>query len=283
MATSNHEYTHQHTVPIAYLANFGIDGNKGRESTLFFCNIIDRRFGKTGVEAFPVEKLFYDIDELGEHKKILEKLFCNVEGALSSLLDDLFSLICADPEMRESNTIPLSATQKDAMAAQIAMLTTRTRAFRNRYKSIYQQIKEGLPFARISEYGKSDFKRLHNTELLSMQTSEFYADMFNDRNWLFIINHSNIPFITSDNPVVMIDHRIDKRNPVSAVSDEVTYFVPISPLVAIEIYDKKVLKIDMLCLDVSLDSIIQGYNGQIYRNCTRFLFSNKSFQTDRAR
>ena len=283
MAATKNEQIRQHTVPVAYLANFGINGNKGRDSTVFFYNILEQKHGKSGIEAFPVEKLFYDIEELGDQKKILEKLFCHFEGELASLLNNLFSLICIDPEVRESSTIPLNARQKDAMAAQIAMLITRTRAYRDSYESIYQQIKEGIASTPIPEYGETEFKRIHNTELLSMGLSNYYANMFNDRNWLFIINHTNTPFITSDNPVVMIDHRKDKRWPAPSASDEVTYYVPISPLIAIEIFDKSVLKKDMLCVDVYLDSIVQGYNGQEGRNCTRFLFSKKSFATDRAR
>ena len=279
MATNENEVIRQHTVPVCYLANFGINGNQSRDSVVYFYNIQDGKADQSGVESFPVEKYFYNIESLGEHKQIIEKMFSEIEGELSTLLKELLDLIVIDPKDRESSIVQISTEQKNTLSAQIAMQAARTRAFRDYFKSVHQQLKDGLPFADIPQYKKADFQRLHTTEILSFGMSNFYANLFDDRHWVFLINHTDTPFLTSDNPAIMIDNRKEKNGPISPVSDEATFYFPISPIVAIEIYDKKVLKNDLRYFDIYQDKNVRWYNGQILKNCTRFLFSNKDFKS----
>lgn len=277
MATNESEVIRQHTVPVCYLANFGIDGNQSRDSVVYFYNVQDGKANKSGVESFPVEKYFYDIKNLGEHKQIIEKMFSMIEGELSTLLKELLDLIVTDPKDREPSIVQISTEQKNALSAQIAMQATRTGAFRDYFKDIHQQLKDGLPFADIPQYDEADFQRLHTMEILNFRMSNFYANLFDDRHWVFLINHTDTPFLTSDNPAIMIDNRKEKKGPISPVSDEATFYFPISPSVAIEIYDKKVLKNDLGYFDIYQENNVRWYNGQILKNCTRFLFSNKDF------
>ena len=276
MATNMNEANHQHTVPVCYLANFGIEGNKKRRSVVHFYNIPDDKISVTGVEAFPIENNFYDIEALGEHKQIIEKLFEDIERSdLSRLLKELLRLVVIAPNERKEQGVQLSIDQKSQLAGQIAMLAIRTRAFRDHYKDFYQQIKDCPPFAGIPQYDETDYQRLHTTEILSFRTSNFYANLFDDRHWVFLINHTGTPFVTSDNPAILIDHRKEKSMPISPVSEEATFYVPISPTVAIQIYDKKVLKNDLGYFDIYQEKHIRWYNDQIINNCTRFIFSNK--------
>lgn len=277
MTKNKNEVIHQHTVPVCYLANFGVQGNQGRNSSVFFVDKTSGKKGCSGVEAFPVEKRFYDLAGCDEHKQIIEKFFSMTEGELATLLRELILAVVNNPNERNVQQVLISAEQRNKIAAQIAMITTRTRAFREEYKSSYQQIKDGLPFADIPQYEKADFQRLHNTEILSFGMSNFYANLFDDRNWVFLINHTSIPFITSDNPSIMIDNRKEKEFPISPVADEATWYFPISPTIAIEIYSKAVLKTNMSYFDVYQERNVKWYNRQIFDYCTRFAFSNKSF------
>ena len=68
---------HSHTVPVAYLANFGINGNEQRESRIYFYNVHENKTNQAKVGKFPVINHFYDINELGEQKQIIEKFFGN--------------------------------------------------------------------------------------------------------------------------------------------------------------------------------------------------------------
>ena len=267
---------HSHTVPVAYLANFGINGNEQRESRIYFYNVHENKTNQAKVGKFPVINHFYDINELGEQKQIIEKFFGNkIEGELATLLRVLLGTIIIDPQRRDCSSLQI---EKEQLSAQFALLITRTEAFRDYYKDIYQQIKDGFPYADIPQYSKTDFQRIHTSEILDFGMSNFYANLFSDWHWVFIINHTELPFITSDNPVIRIDHSKKTNKPISAVSPEVTYFVPLSPTVAVEILHKDILKKDLVLFDVYQIKNVASYNKEIIKNCTRFLFSNKSFE-----
>ena len=267
---------HSHTVPVAYFANFGIAGNKKRDSMVYFYNVQDNKTDKAKVGKFPMINHFYDIKELGGQKQIIEKFFGDkIEGELATLLRVLLGTIIIDPQRRDCSSLQL---EKEQLSAQFALLITRTEAFRDYYKDIYQQIKDGFPYADIPQYSKTDFQRIHTSEILNFGMSNFYANLFSDWHWAFIINHTELPFITSDNPVIRIDHSKITNEPISAASPEATYFVPLSPTVAVEIFHKDILKNDLAFFDIYQIKNIASYNKEIIKNCSRFLFSNKSFE-----
>ena len=179
---------HSHTVPVAYLANFGINGNEQRESRIYFYNVHENKTNQAKVGKFPVINHFYDINELGEQKQIIEKFFGNkIEGELATLLRVLLGTIIIDPQRRDCSSLQI---EKEQLSAQFALLITRTEAFRDYYKDIYQQIKDGFPYADIPQYSKTDFQRIHTSEILDFGMSNFYANLFSDWHWVFIINHT---------------------------------------------------------------------------------------------
>lgn len=137
---------HSHTVPVAYLANFGIDGNKKRDSMVYFYNVQENKTDTEKAGNIPVINHFYDIKELGEQKQIIEKFFGDkIEGELATLLRVLLGTIIIDPQRRDCSSLQL---EKEQLSAQFALLITRTEAFRDYYKDIYQQIKDGFPFTQ---------------------------------------------------------------------------------------------------------------------------------------
>ena len=269
------EVVYQHTVPVCYLANFGIYGNQKRDSMLYFYNVQENKCGSSKVEKFPTIKYFYDIEELGEQKQVIEKMFSQIEGELATLLDSLLNTTLIGTDYRKGVSVQVD---KEQFSAHFAMLITRTQAFRDYYKDVYQQIKNGFPYADIPRYSKTDFQRIHTSEILSFGMSNFYANLFSDWHWLFIINHTELPFITSDNPVIRINHSKKTNEPNSKAAPEETYFIPLSPNVAVEIFSKDILKKDLILLDIYNINIVASYNKEIIKNCSRLLFSNKSFE-----
>ena len=242
----------------------------------YFYNVQENKTDTEKAGNIPVINHFYDINELGEQKQIIEKFFGDkIEGELATLLRVLLGTIIIDPQRRDCSSLQL---EKEQLSAQFALLITRTEAFRDYYKDIYQQIKDGFPYADIPQYSKTDFQRIHTSEILDFGMSNFYANLFSDWHWAFIINHTELPFITSDNPVIRIDHSKITNEPISAASPEATYFVPLSPTVAVEIFHTDILKNDLAFFDIYPIKNIASYNKEIIKNCSRFLFSNKSFE-----
>lgn len=267
-------YTKQHYVPACYLANFGIDGNKGRKSRIYFYNIKNNIYNISTVNALPVENNFYDIDNC-ENKKAIENFFDELEGMLAEILRQLFAKIVIDVNKRFNNHIVLSNEERQNLSFQIAMMIIRTRRFRDFYKDMYNQIKKGLPFANIPEYSEKDFQRLHTNEIIDYDMANFYSNLLDDRKCVVLINHTDIPFITSDNPVILIDHRKNKdRFPIAEVSNQATRFFPLSPKIALQFFSKNIIKSDMRYFDIYNKDVIAFYDNEIAENISRFLFSN---------
>ena len=269
------EYTKQHIVPSCYIANFGANGNEGRKSSIYYY-LKEKGISGCGCAGdFPVEGNYYDIPELGENKKILELLFQKIETDLSDLLKELICSITFEKKDRKGCYVDYPLSKRQALSAQFAMQIQRTNLLRKQFEYIYDQLKAHVPCGSIPDYDKADFKRLQNTQILSFDLAHFYANMFNDKKWVIIVNHTELPFLTSDNPLIAINH--GKNVHVSAVSDDLTYYIPISPLFAIEMYPKSVKWNDLFCFDEYDIKNIALYNMYIERECTRMLFSNKDF------
>lgn len=271
------EYTKQHIVPACYMANFGISGNQGRKSKIHYYIVKKRISGCGVVNDFPVETNYYDIPELGDNKKIIELLFQKIESDLSELLKELIDSIIIDKNNRTSLTVDYPLNKRQELSAQFAIQLQRTHFLRNHFKYIYDQIKAGAPVScyPIPEYGKDDFKRLQNTQIISFRLANCYANLFDDKKWAILVNHTNLPFITSDNPLISINHSKEKH--LSAASDKLTYYIPISPMYAIEMYPKSVKWNDLFYFDLFNERNIAIYNRYIEQGCTRMLFSNKDF------
>ena len=271
----------QHTVPVCYLSNFGIGGNEGRDSKVYFYNVKTKSSSDRSIDSFPVINHFYDMYDIEEkHKQIIESLYTQIEGEFATLLRTVISLVIVDPTNRKADFVDISAEIKEQLSAQIAFQITRTQAFRNNYRHIYQQVVDGFPYVGFPKYAKEDFQRLHTHEILDFRASKFLANLFNDRNFMFMINHTDIPFITSDNPAVFINcitPKTDLRYPISPVSKESSLYFPITPKIAIQIFHKNVLKVDMMYFDTNTEKRIHWYNKHIVENCTMFLISNTSF------
>lgn len=267
----------QHYVPACYLANFGIDGNKGRNSKIYYLNSRNNHFGIANANAFPKEKAFYDIEYLGENSQIIEMMLSFIEGDYASLLNEIITLNIKNKE--KNNILPLSKDNKNKLAAYFAIQIIRTKEFRNYFKNTYSQLKLSIPKNYIPDYNDDDLKKIHNMSILSFKESNFYANLFSDRKWFFLINHTDVPFITSDNPCIQISH-CDSSKSISPVSEKVTHYIPISPNLAIEIYDKKIKPNDLSCFHICKKYHVNWYNLNIKNQCTMFLFSNKNVFTD---
>lgn len=269
------ETTASHTVPACYLANFGSDGNKGRKTTVYFLNTKNGTKGVQNLERFPVVNSFYDSSILGLNSQALENFYMEIEGEFAALLRNALAAIRIDPSVREDRVVCLPNDDKAKLSAMLAFQITRTNAFREKYAGAYKQLEDGLKGINLPKYNKDDFKRIHLTELLENRMSNFFANLFDDRNWIILINHTEVPFYTSDNPVVAIDNRKSREQGFSILSKETTFYFPISPQVAVELYHKDVAKNDLMYFDIYKAQNVMHYNAEVQSQCSIFVLANQ--------
>lgn len=272
------EAKHQHLVPVCYLANFGINGNEGRNSTVFYCDAFDSSSYENpriiSVNKFPVENCFYDIPQLDVNKKLLEEFFCHIEGEYSKQLKLILQYAVAKRGKADALRI-LSTPDKNELTAQFALQIVRTRVFRNHYQRVYDTLSPAFLHADIPKYEKADFQRLHTNELLDFKMVNFYANLLSDRNWVFLINHTDLPFFTSDNPAIFINNCRKNVQDLSPASSETTFFIPLSPQIAIELYSKNILKESEKFFDIYKRETVRWYNINLKINSARFMLSNQ--------
>lgn len=276
MSNNKNNVKNQHYVPACYLANFGVNGNQGRNSTVYYYNFKNQHSGIANVNTFPKEAYFYDIEELGDDKQIIEKAYCQFEGDYSDLLKEVL-LLNIEKGKRVCSSLALSIEKKDILAAHFALQIERSKAIREYFKTLYQKIKSRFTYAGIPDYDENDFKRLHINSILNGSIANFYANLFSDRKWIFLVNHTDIPFITSDNPCIQINHVKDiRRESISPASKKVTHYIPLSPSLAVEIYEKSVIQNDLSYFDIYRKEHVFWYNLNLKEQCTMYLFSNKN-------
>lgn len=270
------EIKHQHIVPVCYLANWGINGNQGRESEVYFFNVNNHQVRISSVNKLPTEKYFYDIPELCEKKQLLENFFVGIEGRYATLLQKLLKRI-GDRQNINNNKEPLLSTEdKSELTAQFAMQIVRTQAFRSNYEHTWTTLKESFPWANIPDFTKGDIQAMHTYEIMSLRMARFYANLLNDRNLVFLINRSTSPFLTSDNPGIFINHSTNLSEPMSPVAKDVTFYMPLSPKVAVEFYHKSILRFPEVCIPLDFSRIVHAYNRTLRDECVRFMLSNKN-------
>ena len=279
MDNSNQKDTKkEHYVPIAYLANFGINGNNGRDTIAFIYSKDTKRVIESNFETIACENKFYWIPELDNNKNILEIFFSQLEIDYSNHFNNLYNRIIINPKLRKSNSVQMSCAEKDFFSSFLAIQTVRTRAHRNFYKSVYDNMMTIIPDRNNPNYTKKDFQRVHTNSLLELDMANFYANLISDRKWVFLINHTTIPFFTSDNPFIFINH--DRRIHFSVVEHRVTGFFPITPRIAIQFFDKSIPRVDNSYFDIFDSKYIVFYNLWIRDYSTRFVISNKNVFED---
>ena len=250
------EVKNQHTVPVCYLANFGIDGNKKRDSQVYFYDTITSKTRCISVVNIANEKFFYDNPDWGEHKQIIEHLFTEVEGNYSTISSCILPRIEDVLRFPIPNTGIISIEEKEELAAFFAFQFIRTRQFREQCRDMYEQLHAHFPIPDCTE---ETLRSIHTQGIINFRLVNFLANILTDWNWVIMLNKTEVPFITSDNPVIAINRSLESEG-ISLANPELTYYVPLSPKIAIEIIHRNLLKADRCTVIVPDARMIKTYS-----------------------
>ncbi|MBE9054029.1 DUF4238 domain-containing protein [Nostocales cyanobacterium LEGE 11386] len=105
-----------------------------------------------------------------------------------------------------------------------------------------------------------------------------------DLHWKLIINETEEPFITSDNPVVLYNQFLETRKTygsnVGLASKGLEIFLPLSPQIILILYDKDVYKVgakNQACIQLTMDIDIKALNLIQYINANKNIYFNENF------
>ncbi len=256
---------HNHYVPKCYLRNFSSDGtriftyrvNSGQEPRLL------------GINDVCVEKNFYTLhkeyQELGFKKDLIETdFFCNI---IEPKLSETISLIkgLKDVAYKHSEPIGFDLGEKNRISLLYLLLVQYFRG--PKYKGVSEN---GTPVDALEHA----YNTYANKELMTSLVHKLNNDY-----WIIRVNPLN-NFLTSDEPVVVIDNQKKQRGEYftkAQIGEKHTaVFFPLSYDITLEIYDKeefpeaKLVNNTVQTTNVEYEKALNGYQ---YLNAERFVFS----------
>ena len=249
------EFVNQHIVPKRYLDRFSskIDGK----------NIIGTRFYVHGKPKFFLDstsnvgyiKNFYDVKDRDD-PKYWEHFFAE---EIDTLCGSEMENIISSATLSQNNKIVLSYHAKEVLSKVIIAQMMRVPSSFDHVKKIYPKIEKNIidsysfiiPKSLLNKYGNKIKDKTHNAQWQKEQflnhsfapeNFERYCNLVFDGIWVVYVNtlRKEIPFITSDNPVLVEGIGTSQiglfqnglANPTTCI------FFPLSPEIAVANYSK---------------------------------------------
>ncbi len=241
MNGTNNKTKNPHFVPVMYLKNFSVIPTTGKKKTrraeIHFFNKKERGVilpSSTGAEC--VKPFFYN----QEIESLLNK---RIE---TNVLDDILQKI-----IEEFSLDDLTLKQFNAIKLFILVQANRTE-YRMRYyqeliswaktlpeevfnKSLDIIFSNNLPSQNELSLSEDNLKEMVKNDILMAIK---HLSILKDFSWIIYKNHTNLPFYTSDNPVINkseIFFRFDKVKIQTGQFKERIYVLPISPRIVLKL------------------------------------------------
>lgn len=259
----------QHYVPQFYLRRFSEDG-----TMISFYKLSDGTYRKSvPIDSIMFENWLYDDDNhiedvltkaesvwnhaIASQLAILEDGEDNVER-LASQMDERGQIL---------HFVGCSLTRTSGSLAAMRGLTT----------AMVEDLKNSTPaFDPKKSEQLSGYDDSYSYVGVMLEVGEEIAGHLLDLSWVYLINESGMPFITSDNPISPIDTYYSVRglrNGYGLGASGVQVFVPLSSKVCLALLDGEVYDIvdDLSVLRVGDRSFIREVNMVIAQNAFNYL------------
>ena len=296
------EQRKQHYVPQGYLKNFA-SGKKGKN--VFVLSKSRRFVYPDNIENIAAERHFYTIDSY-EDKYFWDDLYAKiVEPQLSPLLEKIRQN-CENVLIQNKATVISRDDKKNLMFHLIFQLLrgkqtrkyekelyerTIPKAFKSAQKYFKNLDNEKLTevFQKI-ENDKNYFKELSMESILNEELLLKMANILINYNFVFYRTNSAIPFITSDNPVMVINSDTLNAMPFSngLLQPSTIICYPISPKLILCAYHpyrfKTVLKKRDRTLEIldnkDVEKFVDGQNKLQLKQCFDCIYSHSKETLD---
>lgn len=279
----------QHYVPQTYLRNFSFSDNSPQK--IFVLHKDKKEIFRVNISDTAAERHFYTVKK-SDDQYLWENTYAKVIEPLMSNILTRIKLQC-DNALIQDNSFILTPQMKHQLAICMVCQLLRGKQSREFQRNIYSAVvpsvikearrvfvpmdetKEKILKAAIEE---SDYFKLASMQAtLDINEIEKYVNILVQRNFLIYRIIGNTEFITSDNPVMLLDSLSLNAKPFSnglAQSTTVVCF-PVSPKILIVAYHPNVYlntlsKCDgkLIFLDICKDQVfIQIQNRTQYEQC----------------
>ncbi len=222
----------QHYVPKFYLKLFSI--NQSNSHIKIFVKSTNKIIPQGDLKNQVYENYFYGKDTE------IEANFSKIEGEVSRMVSEII----------EFKSIPKPATEDYISLWLFTFLQeSRTKFSADETNEMIDQTLKTI--LKYDKRFKDEIENLKfgydNPALLNLETLINVIEVTKDLNCKLIINKTKKPFITSDNPIVLYNHFLEKRKhpfgKCGLASKGLEVFYPLSPELALIYYDDKVYKV----------------------------------------
>jgi hypothetical protein len=261
------EPKHHHYVPRFYLRRFV---NENHQLWVF-----DKSSGKifqTTCENIAGENQFYwnqELKEQGHDPLTLEKQFADLEADAAGITNDWFR------QFGRGDKLIIPKINRDIISLYIATQLLRTAEARNRIVEFSQLINPAYD-------AEQDARQLHISLIWDEGLVEHMRKRIRSCIWIFGRNESEIPFLTSDHPVLIKNYSNTQWLSGPVVNEKGMYIVfPLTPTLIMYAKDPKYWKPIKLFSNSATPVVFDEHmvnhenSGQIGMS-NRFVFSNKN-------
>lgn len=223
----------QHYVPQFLLRRFG----NGKKDQLHVFDKHTSRSFSTNVKNVASESRFYDF-EVGEHKATLEPKLAELESVAKPLLDHI---------LEKDSVSVLDTSERELIAAFLAVQFTRTKAFREQVLDLPRMLAEHLSLQAGNQKDLdaiSELVKIPEENELKIQTANFmmnapkdFGPQFLNKDWLLISTTPKAPFIIGDHPLAL-QNSIDMGpyGNLGLAVKGIEIYLPLSPVRALAMW-----------------------------------------------
>lgn len=195
-----------------------------------------------------------DVETIIGDKKHIEKThFANLEGIYSEVLKSVIGKSYNGNKWVLKNCKAMSEQEKVLLSIFIAVQVIRTKRFRSTLSDTLTGAVQAIAYksqadnpdalpkeAFLVETNPEYIKLQHNMMILDPETTIHIAEILVEHVWAMCVNKTDIPFFTSDDPVVRIPHKKDEFISHSGFASEgIEIAFPISSTLMLCMFDKK--------------------------------------------
>ena len=229
-----------------------------------------------------------DLSKFDENQYI-ENIFANnIEGAYKDLLYRIINRTLNMTPWEIKNCYFISELDLVTFSIFMAFQDIRVKSIRSNIEDTSNCIQQILTDMNANEnsinkykISSSALKLVHGRMILNHEEICKIAHIFSNHLWILLVNRTNEPFYTSDNPIGTTAHIHDSVLGMNGINNKgVEIYFPLSPNVLLLLFERSyhqdLLKYDRHVVEIFDTAVVEKYNSKCTINALRCVISNNN-------